>query len=157
MFGILHLIHSPLLVIFPFMIQTYSTDILYIIYFFVIMFLYTFLDGECPISYICKVRLDKKYIAGSNITYYPEMESILPSKMIDYYFGTTTILYLISLFFVMFRTNTFSYVFVFIFLLLLIYFLIVRKFSIKRHLLFQEIVKCILFFTICFLGFKYKM
>jgi len=91
--GLIHLFHSPLLVIFPFIFQTFTTDILYINYFFFIMFLYTFINGECPISYVCKLIMDKKYIAGSHITYYPEMECLLSKRSIVYYFGTTTLLY----------------------------------------------------------------
>jgi hypothetical protein len=154
--GLFHLIHSPLLILFPFIVKNFRTDIFYIIYFFSIMFFYTFLDGECPISYICKAMMDKKYIAGSNVAYYPEMECVFPNKkFIDYYFGTMTILYVATLFFVIFRTNTFSYVFIFVFALLLNYFLLVRNyFSIKKHIYFppfQEITKCTLFLTICFL------
>jgi hypothetical protein len=100
--------------------------------------------------------LDKKYIAGSDVAYYPEMECVLPNKkIIDYYFGTMTILYITTLFFVIFRTNIFSYVFIFVFILLLNYFLFVRNyFSIKKQIYFpllQEITKYTLFFTICFL------
>lgn len=36
------------------------------------MFGYTWVDGECPISLICKQISDKKYVAGKDITYYPE-------------------------------------------------------------------------------------
>jgi len=154
--GLLHLIHTPLLVLFPFIVKNFTTDIFYIIYFFSIMFFYTFLDGECPISYICKVMMDKKYIAGSDVSYYPEMECVLPNKkIIDYYFGTMTIIYITTLFFVIFRINIFSYVFIFVFTLLLNYFLFVRNyFSIKKQFYFpllQEITKYTLFLTICFL------
>jgi len=69
--GLFHIIHSPLLVLFPFIVKKYTTDIFYIIYFFTILFLYTFIDGECPVSYVCKVMMDKKYIAGTNVAYYP--------------------------------------------------------------------------------------
>lgn len=71
--GLFHLIHSPLLVLFPFILNNFTSDVLYVIYFFSIMFLYTFIDGECPISYMCKIAIDKKYVAGSNISHYPEM------------------------------------------------------------------------------------
>lgn len=119
------------------------------------MFLYTFIDGECPISYICKVMMDKQYITGNNITYYPEMEYLLQHQQtIDLYFGTMTFLYIATLFFVIFRTNTFSYFLIFTFGILLNYFLFVRNvFSIKKRkyfLIIQEITKYILFLTICF-------
>ena len=154
--GLFHLFHSPLLVLFPFIVKTFTTDILYISYFFAIMFLYTFVNGECPISYVCKIIIDKNYIAGSNITYYPEMEYLLQNKKtINYYFGTMTFLYIKILFFVIFRTNTMSYILFFVFVLLFNYFLLVRDyFSIKNRIyfiIFQEITKYILFLTIYFL------
>jgi len=122
--GLIHLLHSPLLVIFPFLFQTFTTDILYINYFFFIMFLYTFINGECPISYICKLIIDKNYIAGSNITYYPEMESLLSKRNVDYYFGTMTILYIARLIMVLFRTNMFTYSAFTLFILLIYYYFI---------------------------------
>jgi hypothetical protein len=152
--GTIHLLHSPLLVLFPFIINNFTTDIFYIIYFFTIMFLYTFIRGECPISYVCKRMIDKDYVAGTNITYYPEMEYLLHSqKNIDYYFGTMTFLYITTLFFVIFRTNTFSFLLLFTFLILLLYFSLVRKHFIineKCFLIIQETTKCVLLLTICF-------
>lgn len=144
--GIFHLIHSPLLVIFPFLFQTFITDILYIIYFLFVMFLYTFINGECPISYTCKVMMDKTYIAGSNITYYPEMELILNKKSINYYFGIMTLFYIATLIMVIIRINAF-YLFFTFFILLIYYFFMHNQFI-------QEITKCTLFFTICFLSFN---
>jgi hypothetical protein len=162
--GLLHTIHSPLLVLFPFIVENFTTDIFYIIYFFSIMFFYTFINGECPISYLCKVMLDTKYIAGSNISYYPEMEYVLSNKkFIEYYFGTMTVLYMLMLFFVIFRSNTFNYFFIIVFAILLNYFLLLHlnnnnninnsQIQKKYFLLFQEITKCTLFFTICLLLF----
>jgi hypothetical protein len=153
--GLFHIIHSPLLVLFPFIVKNFTFDIFYIIYFFSIMFFYTFINGECPISYACKVMIDKKYIAGSNVSYYPEMEYVLSNKkIIEYYLGTNTILYIITLFFVIFRTNTFCYLFIIVFVILLNYFLLVRNYfpiQKKYFLLFQEITKYTLLLTICFL------
>jgi len=154
--GGLHLIHSPLLILFPFFIKNFTLDIFYIIYFFAIMLLYTFIDGECPISYICKKIKDINYTAGDNITHYPEMEYLFRDKIfIDYYFGTTTVMYILSLFFVIFRTNIFGYFLVLNFLILFIYFLFIRNiFSLKQShffITFQEITKYVLLLTICFL------
>jgi hypothetical protein len=157
--GIFHLIHSPLLILFPFIIKNYTTDIFYIIYFLFIMLLYTFINGECPISYICKLTLNNKYIAGHDITYYPEMEYMfINKKYINYYFGIMTTIYIFTLFFVIFRTMWFSYIsyiLIFTFFILLNYFLFIRKFfSIKNKnvfIIFQEITKYTLLFTICFL------
>ena len=144
MFGLLHLLHSPLLILFPFFIK--SQDIFYINYFFTIMFSYTFINAECPISYICKLMIDKTYIAGSDIRYYPEMEYFFNKNQVDYYFKTTTFLYIIVLVYVIFRTKTF-YLF-FTLAILAIYFLMISS---KNFIIFQEITKYILLFTILWL------
>ena len=120
------------------------------------MFLYTFIDGECPISYICKIINDRNYIAGNNITHYPEMEYLLRKQIyIDSYFGIMTCTYILTLFFVIFRTNTLSYFLIFTFAILLNYFLFIRNvFSNKNKIIFiifQEITKYVLLFTIGFL------
>lgn len=120
------------------------------------MLLYTFINGECPISYICKIINDKQYIAGSNITYYPEMEYILKNQIyINYYFGIMTFMYILSLFFVIYRTNIFSYFLLFVFLNLLVYFFLIRNVFIfeNRNIfkIFQEITKYTLLITISFL------
>ena len=151
--GVFHLLHSPLLTIFPFLFQTFTTDILYIIYFLFVMFLYTFINGECPISYTCKVMIDKTYIAGSDITYYPEMELILNKKSIEYYFGSMTISYIVSLFMVIIRTNIF-YLIVTLFILLIYYYFIRNQDSMDIFLV-QEITKYTLGFTICLIGTVY--
>lgn len=61
--------------------------------------------------------MDKQYMAGSNVKYYPEMEYLLNKKTIDYYFGITTFLYIITLGIVLYRANLFSYMVVFVLLL----------------------------------------
>lgn len=146
MLGLLHLIHSPLLILFPFVIVTFETDIFFIVYFLTIMFSYTFINGECPISYIYKLSIDKNYIAGSNINYYPEMEYLLHNK-IEYYFGTMTFLYILTLFIVIFRTETFFHS-IFTMIILANYFLFIRK-RLKYFEIVQEITKYVLLFTIC--------
>jgi hypothetical protein len=156
--GLFHMVHSPLLIVFPLIVKNYVSDIFYIIYFFTILFLYTFINGECPISYICKKIIDKNYIAGSNIQYYPEMLYLLHNqKRINYYFGTMTFFYIVILFLVIFRTNTFSYLLFFTFIVLSIYFLFIHNFfsNLKNKKIYfsiiQEITKYTLFLTICFL------
>lgn len=144
--GLFHLIHSPLLVIFPFVFNNFTSDILYINYFFFIMFLYTFVNGECPISYVCKLMIDNKYIAGSNITYYPEMERLLSQRNIVYYFGTTTLSYMVTLLIVIFRTNTLHYAAFTLFILLNYYYFIHNQGNLY---IVQEITKYTLMLTIC--------
>ena len=159
--GIFHIIHSPILIIIPFLIKSNIFDIIYILYFFSIMFLYTFINGECPISYISKTIMDSNYIAGNNITHYPEMSYILlhtlafeDQNRIDFYFGIMTIAYILTLLFVIYRTNMSFYIFIIPFLVLFLYFLFIRKFITnhsKYFILMQEITKCILFITISIL------
>ena len=147
MWGFIHLVHAPLLILFPFMVNNIKSDILYIIYFLFIMFLYTFINGECPISYMYKLSIDKNYVAG-NISY-PEMESIFhDEKITKYYFGITTTFYIASLLVVVFRTKTFSYL-IFTNIILLIYLFFIHNDIIYFELV-QEITKYVLFFTICF-------
>jgi hypothetical protein len=144
--GVIHFIHSPLLILFPFVIKNFILDIFYVIYFFIIMFLYTFIDGECPISYMCKLINDKNYIAGTNITYYPEMDCIIPNKTyINYYFGIMTFMYILTLFFVIFRTNIFSY------------FLKSNKFYNISRIYKICIINCYLFFTNIYLSLTDRM
>jgi hypothetical protein len=144
MFGFVHLIHAPILILFPFMVNNFITDILYIIYFLFVLFLYTFINGECPISYMYKLSIDENYIAG-NISY-PEMESIFHNeKITEYYFGITTCLYIASLLYVLFRTKTF-FKLIFTNIVILVY-----LFCIHNNIYFeivQEITKYVLFFTI---------
>jgi hypothetical protein len=117
------------------------------------MLLYTFINGECPISYGYKVMMDKTYIAGSNITYYPEMELLISKRNIDYYFGTMTILYIVRLLMVIFRTKTF-YLIAMLFILLNYYYFIRNQDSMDIFLV-QEITKYTLGFTICLIGTIY--
>lgn len=146
MFGFVHLIHAPILILFPFMVNNFITDILYIIYFLFIMFLYTFINGECPISYMYKLSIDKNYIAG-NISY-PEMYFIFNEKNTEYYFGITTTFYIASLSLVVFRTKTF-YCIIFTNIVILVY-----LFFIHNNIYFeivQEITKYVTFFTMFYL------
>ncbi len=145
MLGLLHLFHCPLLILFPFFIKTH--DIFYINYFFIIMISYTFINAECPISYISKLTIDKTYVAGNDIRYYPEMEHFFNKKQVDYYFKTTTFLYMIVLFYVIFRANK-NYLF-FTLMILGIYFLMIHS---KYFVFFQEITKYVLIFTIFYLN-----
>jgi len=153
--GIIHFIHSPLLIIFPFIVENNTMDIIYIMYFFGIMFLYTFIDGECPISYLAKIIDDRNYTAGKDITHYPEMERILNVPYIDYYFPIMTTLYLFSLVIVILRTKIHLYWFICPLLFVFVYFLFIRE-IVFIHLthfnIFQEITKYVLLFTICILS-----
>lgn len=150
--GIFHLIHCPLLIVYPFLFYSYTSDVLYITYFFFIMFLYTFINGECPISYLSKLIINKNYIAGDKITYYPEMKYIaINEKYTDSYFAITTTFYILILWFVISRTNIPIYFLIPSFFVLCVYFLYIRNNILKKtkyFLLIQEITKYILLLTI---------
>ena len=135
--GIVHFIHSPLLV-FVF-VNNYVTNVVYVNYFLGIMFLYTVLNGECPISYVCKKMIDTEYVAGENITHYPEI-MFLPEPGIHYYFGITTIVYLLTLVTLVNKTT---------WLILFMYFIFMQNQSCWAFFYFQEFTKCFLFFSLC--------
>lgn len=104
--GAFHFIHCPTLILFPCMTSHRSTDICYLLYFFELMYIYTFIHGECPISYVAKLTIDPNYIAGSNVTHYPEMATIFREpKYTVRYFETMTVIYIVSLCVVLYRAN----------------------------------------------------
>ena len=135
--GIFHCIHAPL-VVFVFL-SDYVSDNAYLNYFFGIMFLYTWLNGECPISYVCKKMIDSNYVAGQNITHYPEM-AFIPEPYIHVYFGITTAIYLLSLVNAVQRTKTYD-----VMVVLFIYFLFMHNQECWAFFYFQEFTKWFLF------------
>jgi hypothetical protein len=150
--GIFHLIHCPILIVYPFLFYSYTSDVLYITYFFFIMFLYTFINGECPISYLSKLIINRNYIAGDNITYYPEMKYIaINNNYTDCYFAITTTFYILTLWFVITRTIIPIYFLIPSFFVLCVYFLFIRNNILKKTKYFslmQKITKYILILTI---------
>ena len=71
-----------------------------------IMFSYTFINGECPITYGTKKIMDLTYIAGKDLNYYPEMLCFFSTdKNIERYFITTTAAYITTLFYVIKRSQ----------------------------------------------------
>jgi hypothetical protein len=151
LFGIIHLLHCPCLILYAYVTDHF--DFLYILYFFGIMFSYTFINGECPISYIYKKWKDPEYIAGSRIADYPEMQCIFgkQNKLIQFYFGTNTVLYIGSLLYVIHRSNIPFIIFIIPTNSLSFYFYFIYFYRI--HPLFyiiQNVVKIILFsFILC--------
>ena len=130
--GIIHFTHAPLVVLV--FLSDYVSDIVYMNYFFGIMFLYTWLNGECPISYICKKMIDATYVAGENISHYPEM-AFIQEPYIHYYFGITTAIYLLSLVNVVHRTKSYDImVVIFIYLNMLGIFLFSRIYKMGSFL-----------------------
>jgi len=158
--GIFHFIHSPFLIIYPFVFTSSLSNLLYLNYFFGIMISYTFINGECPISYSAKLLIDSNYIAGDNVDYYPEMLTIFPnSRYVNYYFSITTTLYSFLLFDGIRRLNVPFCFLVLPFSSLIIYVLFIRDIYFKRNGRFfqsiQEITKYYLLTTISTLSISY--
>ncbi len=99
MLGFLHLVHAPILIIFPFY-STYNT--LYICYFYIIVLLYTYTNGECPISYLYKKIQNPQYIPGE--ISYPEM-SFMGERNARIYFAIMSAIYTVMLASVYRRTS----------------------------------------------------
>ena len=92
------MLHSPLLTIYPFVIKNACYDIYYVNYFFLIMLSYTFLHGECPISFVCKKMMNAKYEPGEQIEDYEELYLVVPNKyFVNSYIQLMTCSYLSSL------------------------------------------------------------
>jgi uncharacterized membrane protein len=159
--GLLHLLHAPALILFPFYVNNQLADIIYINYFFLIMFSYTFINGECPISYVSKKIMDQDYFAGTDLEYYPEMRSIFNTDQdIKDYFTTTTIAYLFTLIYVINRSKIPFYVFILPTITLSYYFLFVKVYNTHKEtthfLICQEATKYITFFTNIFVIYHYS-
>ena len=148
------MLHSPIITIYPFIITSTCYDIYYINYFFLIMMSYTFLNGECPISFVCKKMITPKYEAGENINDYVELYQVFPNKYyVNNYIQMMTCSYLSSLLYVIYFTNVKHVLFLELFLSY-VYFLFTRKafnYHIQTHFAnVQQLYKISLFITIIY-------
>ena len=154
--GIFHFIHSPTLILFPYFVNRPDLDVIYINYFLLIIFSYTFTNGECPITYATKMILDKNYIAGDSLEYYPEMLEICPIETyIRYYVTTTTCCYIGSLLYVVARSSIVPLILPFS--TVCIYFVSIRsKHLIEKRIFYmiQMITRIALFFTLFTISIK---
>ena len=169
--GIFHFVHSPTLILFPYFVNRPDLDVIYINYFLLIIFSYTFTNGECPITYVTKMILDKNYIAGDSIDhqgrndqifrskveeYYPEMFEICPIETyIRYYVTTTTCCYIVSLLYVVARSSIVPLIIPFS--TVCIYFVSIRsKQLIEKRIFYmiQMITRIALFFTLFSISIK---
>ena len=104
MLGIIHLVHCPLLIVYPYVTTTYDT--FYLLYFLGMVLSYVVLKNECLISYCAKKQIDHGYVLGSRLNYYPEMHIFTKNdKHIKFYFTVTTIIYIHSLSIVILRVD----------------------------------------------------
>ena len=134
--GIFHLIHCPLLIIYPFITNNY--DKLYIYYLFLIVLSYTYTNKQCPISYLAHKQLNIKEI---KINHYPEMYFITTNnKLIKLYFTITSIIYVYSLYVVIIRNLYSLFYFLNFFSLCIIYFLFDINHDFIRYVLLFLII-----------------
>jgi hypothetical protein len=158
--GIFHFLHSPFLIVYPFVFNSPLSNLLYLNYFFGIMISYTFINGECPISYYSKLIIDSNYIAGDKVDYYPEMLTIFPNiRYVNYYFSITTTIYSVLLLNIIRRLNIPFCILVLPFSSLIIYVLFIRNIYFKRNSrgfqTIQEITKYQLLTTVSTLSVSY--
>jgi len=130
--GIIHIIHYPILIAFPFIVINQKSDIYYISYFFFICFAHTFINGDYPISYVSRMLNNNKSFSENKINFpertcenkinflertcenkinFPEMESVLPIYLYPYinpYFIITSKIYFCALSFVVYRNDLFN-------------------------------------------------
>jgi hypothetical protein len=153
--GWMHLSHSYLLALYPYIINNFTYDIMYINYFNCIMISYTFLNGECPICYFCKLIVMNDYKGGQDITNYIDIYSVIENKFhANFYLATMTTFYIISLFRVIERVNIreIKWLCQCNFIVLSVYFLFIRKIinsTIYENyfIFYQEYCRIILFVT----------
>jgi hypothetical protein len=154
--GLFHISHSFILTIYPFLVENLISDILYINYYQTIMVTYTYLNGECPISFFCKNICIDGYKAGDDVTNYLDIYIVIPNKTYaNTYIVIMTTGSLFSLFNVIYRFENMDItnVFVIDFIFLLFYFAMVHKLvSQKIYDIYfayvQEICKIILVLSI---------
>jgi hypothetical protein len=160
--GLIHLVHTPVLIFIPLYVNNQLADIIYINYFFLIMFSYTFINGECPISYISKKIIDNDYFSGRDVQYYPEMRAFFNTDQdIKDYFATTTVAYLFSLAYVINRSAVPVYIFILPISTLSYYFLFVKVYNVQKRnqpqfFICQEITKYVTFLTNVFVIYHYS-
>ena len=150
--GWFHFFHSPCLVLYPLLFKNKTGDVFYVAYFFLIMFSYTFLNGECPISYIAKrVKCDNN--AGTFD--YPEMKYIFSvDEHGHYYFGVMTGAYVLTLFNVILRTEISLLYLAPAFLNLAFYFMFLR-FKPVIFIPFQKVTQVVMITTVCLILAKF--
>jgi len=131
---IIHFIHvvlSLILVNYPFLVKKNTLyDFIYIVLFFMLLYSYIILKGECFISYAIKKYEDPKYVMGSNLSVLYDYSYIFKNTTIASYVIFYIIITLfISSFIVLKRYNFINirYIYLFTFLLFIYFFLLKMK------------------------------
>jgi len=150
----LHVLASIILVNYPFLVRKNSLyDFIYIVLFFILLYSYIILKGECFISYAIKKYEDPNYEMGSNLSVLNDYSYIFKNTRIAYYVIFYLIITLfISSFIVLKRYNFINIRYIYLFSsLLFIYFILLK---IKIHSLFKVYFNIIFMIYITFLLYK---
>jgi hypothetical protein len=123
--GIFHICHSFLLTIYPYV---YDYDIEYVNYYVWILLSYTYLNAECPISYLYKKIKDPTYIAGTTLTSFDDMYAIVPKEYVNLYVFIMTCLSMSTLFMVLIRMKT-PFVNIGTNVIIVLYYIILSRYS----------------------------
>ena len=91
------------LTIYPWL---YHHDIEYVNYYIWILLSYTYLNAECPITYLYKKIKDPLYIPGTTLTSFHDMYAIAPKEFINIYLFIMSCLSISSLLMVLIRLKT---------------------------------------------------
>jgi len=150
----IHVLSSIILVNYPFLIKKNTLyDFIYIILFFMLLYSYIILKGECFISYAIKKYEDPTYEMGSNLSVLKDYSYIFKNTRIAYYVIFYLIISLfITSFIVLKRYNFIKIHYIYLFsVLLFIYFFLLK---IKIHSLFKVYFNIIFMIYITFLLYK---
>jgi hypothetical protein len=101
--GIYHICHSFFLSIYPFICQD---DIAFVNYYTMILLSYTYLNGECPVTYLYKRLRNPEYIAGTTLTSFDDVYQIAPREYVHTYACITTGCSLYNLFTILRQLET---------------------------------------------------
>jgi len=151
--GIFHICHSFLLTIYPYV---YDYDVEYVNYYMWILLSYTYLNAECPISYVYKKIKDPLYIAGTTLTSFDDMYAIAPKEYVDIYVFIMSCLSTSSLFMVLIRLKT-PFISIGTNGIIVLYYIILSRYSgsgsnIRTYFMYyQWVLRMYLIYCICFI------
>ena len=103
--GILHWAIAIFLVGFPLFIKGFGSTLFYLTLFFVVVIHWTYLSGECFISFLMRRHNNPDYQPGQNIDENVEMSAVTGKENYDRIMKIGLFVYGLIVFFVLFRNN----------------------------------------------------
>lgn len=76
--GLFHLLIMIYQLFYPILFNNWFYDIIYILFFYIILLSYILLKGECAVTLLFKLIYNNKYEIGSDIFKFNDVENILP-------------------------------------------------------------------------------